>query len=155
MLKINQKHLQDLQLRNQQSKNNQSTASTHSSPFLGIDYGAKFCGIAFSPDGVCVFALKVVPTEEVEETLSTLIAQKKIKTLVIGIPISPNNQVNEICQTIYVLAKNWEQCFGIPILFQNEKFSTQEGMKFKTSKEKRADHLAAAKILEYYLETAG
>lgn len=67
-------------------------------------------------------------------------------------PISPNAQENQVCKDIRTFTDKLKKLFGLKIVFQNEKFSTKEGLKLKTKKEKRADHLAAAKILEYYLE---
>lgn len=147
MKKINQKTLRDLHLRNESQR-----ATPLRKPLLGVDYGAKFCGLAFSPDGSCVFALNVVPEKELEQEIKKYIHEKNISKIVIGFPIAPNNQENDVCKTIKQFAKKIQQRFNIPIDFQDEKFSTQEGLKFKTKKEKRADHLAAAKILEYYLE---
>ncbi len=144
--KIYPKHLQDLQARHHHCKE-----KLVGEPLLGVDYGSKFCGLAFSPDGICVFALSVMSTADLLSAMESVIAEKSIKKIVVGWPISPNNQENAVCKTIRQEVKKWER-FGLPIVFQDEKYSTQEGLRFKTKKEKRADHLAAAKILEYFLE---
>ena len=162
----------DLEMRNQNQKQ-----QTKQDPLLGIDWGIKFCGFAFSPDGICVFPLEVVdqqppesrrqgesPSGErvspggecalghIEEKTKELINSKGIKKIIIGLPVSPNSQENQVCKDIRAFAEKLKQLVGLEIVFQNEKFSTKEGLKLKTKKEKRADHLAAAKILEYYLE---
>ncbi len=121
-------------------------------PLLGIDWGIRFCGFSYSLDGSCVFPLKVVERKNINSYLKEIINDKKIKKIVIGIPISPNSQENKVCKNIREFAKKIKNDFKLEVVFQNEKFSTKEGLKLKTKKEKRADHLAAVKILEYYLE---
>ncbi len=137
----------DLKLRNQCQK-----PQIKQKPLLGVDWGIRFCGLAFSPDGVCVFPLVVIEQSELEQTIKKIIKEKKVNKIIIGFPISPNSQENQVCKEIKKFANKLRDLFSLEIIFQNEKFSTKEGLALKTKKEKRADHLAAAKILEYYLD---
>jgi len=89
---------------------------------------------------------------EARKILKEIQKEKNIQKIIFGLPVGPNNQENKVCQEIRNLAAKVKRKLKIDTEFQNEKFSTQEGLKLKTKKEKRVDHLAAAKILEYYLE---
>ena len=70
--KINPKLLQDLEQRNLRPKKNNNKG-----PLLGLDYGTKFCGLAFSPDGICVFPLEVVKTIDISSRIKTILTTKK------------------------------------------------------------------------------
>lgn len=118
-----------------------------SAPVLGVDYGEKFCGLAWSPDGVVVFPVSVVPRENLLAAIENFLEEKNIKKIVFGLPLGSRNEENHICEQIRVFASNL-QVGGRAIFFQNERFSSQAVM----GEAERIDDLAAAKILEYWFE---
>ncbi len=124
------------------------------SPILALDYGEKISGLAWSPDGVVVFPLKVVETKS-RENLAKIVEktyeEKNCQQLVIGLPISGDGTENEICHKI----RNFAGFLGIKnIAFVNERNSSQEVFfRGKKGEKKRIDDLAAARILEYWLES--
>lgn len=143
-MKIDPKILQDLKLRTQnESKNFEKKV------LLSVDYGEKFCGLAFSPDGICVFPLLVIPNKALFETIIEKIEEKKIQEIIFGLPLSSDNYENKICQQVKKIAQKFKK-LGYKIHFQNERFSSQNTITSK--KNSRIDDLAAAKILEYFLE---
>ena len=145
--RINKVLLDGLAQSNLRSKN-----PAKKSPILALDYGEKFCGLAWSPDGVVVFPLEVVATEKAREKILELYKTKKCQQLVIGLPISGDGSENKVCQKI----RNFAGFLGIEnIEFVNERNSSQETFfRGKSNQPKqRIDDLAAARILEYWLES--
>ena len=125
-------------------------------PILAFDYGEKMSGLAWSPDGIVVFPLKVVENKSREilrETLAQTYLEKNCQQLVIGLPVSGDGNENSICKTIRDFAKNLN--IG-NIVFVNERNSSQEVIfRGKSNKLKpRIDDLAAARILEYWLQNS-
>ena len=125
---------------------------TKKSPILAFDYGEKFCGLAWSPDGVVVFPLEIVETAKAREKILELYKVKKCQQLVIGLPISGDGSENQVCQKIREFAKSLDI---ENIEFVNERNSSQETFfRGKSNQPKqRIDDLAAARILEYWLES--
>lgn len=133
--------LRDLELRN----NNISPAKE--SRLLAVDYGEKFCGFAFSPDGICVFPLSIVATKNLEKELRDTLNKKSVQKMIWGLPLQPDGGENKICAQIRLFVEELHS--PIPVEFINERFSS----KFVSApqEENRQDDLAAAKILEFYL----
>lgn len=144
-MKINPKILQDLKLRNQEI-----SKKTKKRSILSVDYGEKFCGLAFSPDGICVLPLLVISNELLFETIIEKIQEKKIQEIVFGLPLSSDNFENKICKQVKKISKKFQK-LGYNVYLQNERFSSQNTITSK--KNSRIDDLAAAKILEYFLES--
>ena len=125
------------------------------SPILALDYGKKMSGLAWSPDGVVVFPLQVVETksrENLQEIVENTFREKNCQQLIIGLPISGDGGENKICEKI----RNFAGFLDIEnIEFVNERNSSQETFfRGKSNQPKpRIDDLAAARILEYWLES--
>ncbi len=113
---------------------------------LAIDYGIKHCGLAFSPDGICVIPLQVIDTESLAEIIQDLTGAKKFQTIIFGLPLLPDGSENKLCQEIrkqgQILKKNYT------VKYINERFSTKKTI---SSDNNRKDDLAAMNILEFYL----
>ncbi|PID70708.1 hypothetical protein CSB37_01330 [bacterium DOLZORAL124_38_8] len=138
--KLSVRELHQIDSLNQLGQDNQSGA------LLGIDYGEKYCGLAWSPDGVVVFPLRVVPRAETATEIERILNEKQIQTLVFGLPLGSKNEENHICAQVRAFADLFKQS-GRTIHFQNEQFSSQAVM----GTANRIDHWAAAKILEYWI----
>ncbi len=140
MKKIDPKILQNLEQENQAVKQHVSQV------VLALDYGEKFCGLAWTPDGIMVFPLGVFATEQITGEMQKIIQNKKVEKLILGLPISSDGGENEVCKKIRSFSKKFEGL--LPFEFINERFSSQ---KVITSDKERIDDLAAAQILEFYL----
>jgi len=114
-----------------------------------LDYGTKYCGVAYSPNGINVFPLQVIPPAEIEPYLSTLIAEKGIERFVIGLPLSTDGSENLLCKKVRQFARRIGRQFDLPIDFVDERFSSKSAVTIPTTE--RIDDRAAAQILEYYL----
>jgi RNase H-fold protein (predicted Holliday junction resolvase) len=140
---IDQKVLQNLELESERASKKEK-----SEPILAVDYGEKFCGIAFSPDGVLTLPVDVFVTEKIYKEIRDLIEIKKIKKLVFGLPLASDGQENEICAKVRALALACKNLID-EIYFENERFSTQNVKNF--SSRDRVDDIAAAEILKFFL----
>lgn len=116
---------------------------------VALDYGQKYCGIAYSPNGINVFPVQVVKHNELEAVLGELIQGKEIEKIVLGLPLSTNGQENPLCAEIRQFARRLGRQFGLPIDYVDERFSSKSSVTDKSRH--RIDDLAAAQILEYYL----
>lgn len=119
---------------------------------LGIDYGRRFVGIAFS-QGEAASGLMTVPTAAAVDTIGKLCQEHKVKKLVIGLP------EGFLKQETSVFGARLGTSLGLPIEFWDEtltSFQAQQtlqksGQKIKTRKQK--EHaIAAALILDSYIE---
>jgi len=117
--------------------------------FLGIDYGQKFCGIAWSPDGVTVLPLQIIKTEIFPDALIALIAEKKITTLVWGMPKNIDGEKNPLGKKIQLLGKK----FSTENFFIDEKLTSRIARENTSSSSNRIDDLAAMEILKSHLNT--
>ncbi len=131
-------------LRNLEAQNQARSSFKGIPPILALDYGEKFCGLAFSPDGVCALPLEVVKTPEIEKRIRDIVNKKSVQSMVIGLPLLPDGKENKLCGVIRQFAKKIEDL--APVTFINERFSSKSVIPQKTE---RIDDFAAVKILEF------
>jgi RNase H-fold protein (predicted Holliday junction resolvase) len=147
MKKTLKKILQNLETETQHERT--ASGSEKIAPILAVDYGEKFTGIAWSPDGIVSLALDVFLTRNIIQTIGKFIVEKNIKQVVIGLPLSDSGEENENCKTIRSLEKQ----IKTPVTFVNERASTQMTHGYSRRKDTpRKDDLAAAQILEFWLQ---
>lgn len=137
--------LQNLEVENE----HKNYSEKEEGPILAVDYGTKFTGLAWSPDGVVSLAIDVFPTENILQTISKVIEEKNIQLVVLGLPVSDNGDENENCKTIRHLGSQIQS----PVTFVNERASTQTTHGLSRRKDtQRKDDLAAAQILEFWIQ---
>ena len=122
---------------------------------LAVDWGEKRCGLAFA-DPATKLVLTYTQecfTKDIFEILASEIIQRKIKTVVIGIPTNfhgastiVTDKINRFIDKIRIDYPNLE------IVTINERSSTKDAKKsLENTKNKHSiNHQAAAQILEYY-----
>ena len=114
---------------------------------LAVDYGEKFCGLAWTQEGV-VFPVGVFSNGEIISAVVKKSAEKSIKNILLGLPISNDGSENHVCAQIRELGVVLEKK-GFFIEYVNERFSSQNTI--SPNKDDRIDDLAAAQILEFWL----
>lgn len=135
--------------------------------YLGIDYGSKFIGLAWSSDALKVVvplkALRVYSTEQVIEDLRRVILEKGCDAFVIGLPVHADGTQGQRVKEVRYFAELLKQYFNLKFYFQDERFSTQTACTLtrtdnlslchaKARKEKGViDSTAAAVILEEWM----
>ena len=135
--------------------------------YLGIDYGSKFIGLAWSSDDLKVVvplkALRVRSTEQVLKDLQKIVNERSCDAFVIGLPIHADGTEGQRVKEVKYFAERLKQHFNLKIYFQDERFSTQAACTLtgmnnsslrhaKTQKEKGiVDSTAATVILEEWM----
>jgi len=142
MKKIDPRALRSLQLQNEM----EPAPVAYSEPLLALDWGAKNCGLAWTPDGSVCLPLGVWPTDEVATAIKNFVQEKSISELIVGLPVSSDSSENDTCAHV----RNFAQQFSttLTVIFSNERGSSQATL---SPDRARIDDLAAAQILQNYL----
>ena len=128
--------------------------------YLGIDYGTRKTGLAVSDEaGTMGFPHAVVPTAGLEESLTRLIKEKGIGSVVIGESKNLDGTENAVAAEAKKLGAWVEQHLNLPVAWEPEMFTSAEARRaFAPEAKSRAprkhedvDASAAALILTSYL----
>lgn len=92
---------------------------------LGIDYGTKKCGIAYSVEGFC-FAWKTLATRDLNTSLESLIREKNIDTIIVGMPYNIDGSMSRHGKRVIEWKKMIETQIAIPLMFHDERLTTSE-----------------------------
>jgi putative Holliday junction resolvase len=119
---------------------------------MGIDYGSKRVGIAFTDDaGLMAFPHSVIPnTSDFLNQLIALIKEKDVSEIVIGHSLGRDGKPNEIHEKVTELMTDLTLEFGLPIHLEPEQYTTQEALRFQGRNDK-TDASAAAIILNSFI----
>ena len=134
---------------------------------MAIDYGIKRIGIAMtdimqitaSPfDTIDSFSIKKNAAKIVE-----IAKNNDVETIVVGIPINMNGTEGEMAETVRMFIEEIKVLCAIPVAAVDERLTTAQAERMlieegDVSRDKRKglkDRLAAAFILQTYLDTAG
>lgn len=125
---------------------------------LALDLGDQWTGIALS-DTLFFTARphKTVATSALQSALQEIIAAEKIKTIIIGLPITLRNTESAQTNKVQLMKKNLEQQFPtISWVLWDERLTSKKATSLKktrTKEEKLHSHaIAAAFILQSYLD---
>lgn len=119
---------------------------------MGIDYGHKKVGIAFSDEsGAMAFPHGVIPNDaKLLPTIIKLITEKKVGEVVIGHSLDKEGKANKIHAKVEELMMDLTLEFGIPIYLEPEQYSTQQAIRIQ-GKTAQTDAAAAAIILDSFI----
>jgi putative Holliday junction resolvase len=128
---------------------------------LGLDFGQKRIGVAVSdPFGMMAMPLAFVPnTPEAIGAIKALVSQYQIGVIVLGLPLNMKGEETPSSQKVRAFAEKLKKSTGLPVHFQDERFSTQAvermliGADMKRDKRKLViDSQAAAFVLQGFLD---
>ncbi|NCN52752.1 Holliday junction resolvase RuvX [Candidatus Parcubacteria bacterium] len=119
---------------------------------MGIDYGTKKLGVAFSDEtGTMAFPHDTIPNDDkLLSVIESLIEEKGVIELVIGYSLGRDGLPNAVQEAIDEFAGDITLRTGIPIHFEPEQYTTQEAMRLQ-GKNAKTDASAAAIILNSFL----
>lgn len=122
--------------------------------YLGIDYGTKRIGLAFSDaEGSIAFPKKTIAlSETVIEDLGALILKEEIGGIVLGDTRALNGEANEVTEAADKFADKLQMHTGLMVHRIFEAWSSQEAARFAPKGKKHDDAAAAAVILQRYLD---
>jgi len=121
---------------------------------MGIDYGTKKVGLAFSDEsGKMAFPHGVVPNSpKLMEVLTGLVDEKNVEVIVIGQSIGKDGAMNAVQGEIDALVLDLTLQTGLPVHLISEQFTTQAALRIQGRNDK-IDASAAALILDGYIIT--
>ena len=129
--------------------------------YLAIDYGLKRTGLAIcDPDEIIVSPLAVIDAKKGPlEKIVQVVKDEKVDAIVLGLPLNMDDSIGSQAKLVLKFADQLKKCLEIPIHFQDERLSTFGAKEklaaaeyTKKNKAKRLDAIAAAEILEAFLE---
>ncbi len=127
---------------------------------LGIDFGKKRTGTAYMDMEIKIpFPCKLIEesnARKVKRALMNIIEEKKIDTVVFGLPLSDDGKESEWCFEIRRFADFLLKSVKVEIVFIDEYGTSKDAEyilrgKKKSVKKKSNDLIAATLILENYL----
>ena len=134
------------------------------SRLLGLDYGERRIGLALSdPMGIIARPLTIIDRKKTADhisRISEIIAEKKITTIVVGLPLTLKGHYSKQTEIVLAFIDQLKSNFQIPIVAIDERLSSVAAKKsllvqsVKAGYEKgRVDETAAAIILQEYLDS--
>ena len=125
--------------------------------YLGIDYGSKKVGLAFSDEeGTMGFPFDIIPNDaRLSDALALLVEKEKIGGIVIGDSINFQGNANPIANPAHALGDELGARTGVLVVYEPEMMTTQEAKRdfegVHSHKRGNVDASAAAIILTSYL----
>jgi len=129
--------------------------------YLAIDYGTRRTGLAIcDPNETIVSPLIVLQSEQtLSEKIGQIVKDESVEAIVLGLPLNMDDSEGPQTQLVMKFADQLQAHLKIPVYFQDERlssFGAEEKLApanlSKAEKKKRLDAVAAAEILEAFLE---
>jgi len=129
--------------------------------YLAIDYGTKHTGMAIcDPSETIVSPLAVIEGQkDLLDRIVQLVETENVGAIVLGLPLNMDDSAGPQAKLVSQFAEQLKARLSIPIHFQDERLTSfaaeQKVPRFKSAgkkKQKRLDAIAAAAILEAFLE---
>ena len=130
--------------------------------YLAIDYGQKRTGLAICDrDETIASPLAVIEGQkQLLEKIADIVSSENVEAIVLGLPLNMDGSAGPQCKLVYQFAEQLKQHLNIGLHFQDERLSTfgAEGQLAAADltpkkKRKRLDAVAAAEILQDFLDT--
>lgn len=136
---------------------------------LGLDYGSKTVGVAVSDELMMlahgVEIIRRDSEKKIRKTLiriEQLIAEYNVEKIVLGFPKNMNNTIGERAEKTLEFKEMIERRTGLEVILWDERLSTVSAHKLmmetgvrRENRDKYVDSIAAAFILQGYLDSKG
>ena len=131
--------------------------------YLAIDYGTKRTGLAICDQAETIASpLTVIQGQkELIKKISEIIEVENVDAVILGLPINMDGSEGPQAKLVLKFGKQLQNCLKIPVLLHDERLSSFGAAEKLTSaqytrkkKKKRLDAVAAAEILESFLQQA-
>jgi len=129
--------------------------------YLAIDYGTRRTGLAIcDPSETIVSPLSVLDSRKgLLEKILNVIKNENVGAIVVGLPLNMDDSKGSQAQLSEKFGEQLKKVIQIPLYFQDERlssFAAEEKLApaqfTRGKKKKRLDAIAAAQILENYIE---
>ena len=130
---------------------------------MGIDYGLARVGLAISdPSRTIASPSKAVATEDALMHVKSLVAERDITEIVVGVPLHMDGSMSEMGEEALSFVSQLGAIVDVPVVTRDERLSTIEAERALNSVDSsarrrkrpkgRVDSAAAAIILQSYLD---
>jgi putative Holliday junction resolvase len=129
--------------------------------YLAVDHGEKRTGLAICDKGERMSTpLKVITGQTVlVDQIVKVIKEEEIESVVVGLPLNMDDSEGPRAKSVRTFAAKLEKASQVPVIFHDERLSTFDAEKklagldlTRKKKKKHLDAVAAASILEAFLE---
>jgi len=129
--------------------------------YLAIDYGTKRTGLAICDSGQTIVSpLAVIEGQkELLKKIAEIVQTERVQAIVLGLPLNMAGSESSQTKLVLKFAEQLKDYLHIPVHLQDERlssFSAEEKLTpanfTRGKKRKRLDAIAAAEILEAFLE---
>jgi putative Holliday junction resolvase len=130
---------------------------------LGLDIGDSRIGVALSdPLGILASPLTIITRTDEEadiEAIMALVRQHQVERIIAGLPLSMDSSLGKQAEKVKAFVRALCRHTEVPVEFRDERLSTVSAKRLvqgvrKTHKQTRYDAMAAALILQAYLDEA-
>ncbi len=130
---------------------------------MGLDVGDRRIGVALSDaGGVLATPFTIIDRSDEQHYIDTIIDivnQHEVEHIIVGLPISMDGSIGAQAEKTKVFVKSLTSQTRIPVEFRDERLTTfsarrlmQEARTKKSKRKSRDDAIAAALILQGYLD---
>ena len=130
---------------------------------MGLDIGDKRIGVALSdPQGILASPLTIISRKDDRadiEAILNIVCQHQVKEIVVGLPRSMDGSIGEQAEKVRAFTQKLCNQTEVPVVFRDERLTTVSAKRLtqavntkKTKKKARYDAIAAALILQGYLD---
>jgi len=129
--------------------------------YLAIDYGTKRTGLAICDRAETIASplTVILGQKELLKKISEVVEKEDIDAVVLGLPLNMDGSEGPQTKLVLKFGRRLQNCLKIPVLLQDERLSSFGAEEKLTSakytrgkRKKRLDAVAAAEILESFLE---
>jgi putative Holliday junction resolvase len=129
--------------------------------YLAIDYGDKHTGLAICDPAETIASplLVIEGQKDLIKKITDIVKSEKAEAIVLGLPLNMDDSQGFQAELVFQFAEQLKAHLQIPIHFQDERltsFAADEKLSrtelTRKKKKKRIDAIAAAEILEAFLE---
>lgn len=128
---------------------------------LGLDVGDIRIGVALSdPQGILASPLTIINREDESvafKAIVDIIRQNQVGRIIIGLPLSMDGSLSKQAEKVKDFVTELCRHTEVPVELRDERLSTVEAQRMvqevrKTDRKTRYDAMAAALILQWYLD---
>jgi len=129
--------------------------------YLGIDYGIRRVGLAICDANETISSPLCILENDTHliDRIATVLEKESFEGVVVGLPVNMDDSMGPQAKLTLEFVQRLKKRFEVPIYLQDERLSSfaaqQKLSSLETKKKKRKKHIdavAAAEILELFLE---
>ncbi len=130
--------------------------------YLSIDYGNKTTGLAIcdSTETIVSPLMALATSDDLVGKIIEVAKNENVGAIVLGLPLNMDDSVGPQAKKVQLFADQLEKHVNLPVFFQDERLSTFAAKEkmiamelTRKGKKRRIDALAAAEILQAFLDS--